>query len=356
MTPIPRGLLIAGGLGLTAGAGFLLFKGNGDKKVEGGDPAGAGAGGLTPTAGTPGAIGPGSPGPSPSGTSMPGLPGPGAGAGLGAGTAAGSGKLVGGQQVGPYTVIPDPQSGQMIVFETATEQPVGMLDAQGNFVPLEGSGGALGPGAGPGGIGAGTGGIGAGTGGLAAGESEAQHAAESGAPTGTSSSAAQAAAGQKQFAAVARELFANAGNGGVGSASSDAMAGQSSLTPATGFDPGAAIGGVTREQVGNFTLIDDGSGTKVVLDTASQTPVAMMDAAGTVTPISVDAQGNVSVTGAPIGSAASGAASLSGGTGSTVPTGLPDASTGASPYGFAATATTPAAITSPVGAMMPGLR
>ena len=368
MTPIPRGLLIAGGLGLAGGAGFLLFKNMSKKPEEGAatDPAAAGAGGMTPTAGTPGAAGPGAPGLTPTGTTTPGAPG----AGLGAGT--GSGKLAGGQQVGPYTVIPDPQSGQMMVFETATEQPVGILDAQGNLVPLEGSGGALGPGAGTGvPEGAGltpTGGLGP--------------VAPEGAgltPTGTTSSVPQAATGQAQFKAIAQDLFANAGNSGVGSASSDAMAGQTNLAPTTGLDAGAArsattgigapaalgagtgtgaaTGGVTREQVGNFTLVDDGSGTKVVLDTASQTPVAMMDAAGTVTPISVDAQGNVSVTGAPLSSAQVGAA-VSGGTGAGTgaPAGMLDARAGSSPYASAATVTPATTVTSPVGAGVPGLQ
>lgn len=65
MTPIPRGLLIAGGLGLAAGGGFLLFKNmkKEDKPVDPAtDPAAAGAGGMTPTAGTPGAAGPTTPG------------------------------------------------------------------------------------------------------------------------------------------------------------------------------------------------------------------------------------------------------------------------------------------------------
>ncbi|MCW2921247.1 MAG: hypothetical protein JWL76_1121 [Thermoleophilia bacterium] len=379
MTPIPRGLLIAGGLGLAAGGGFLLFKHMGDTKAKEAadpalaDPAAAGAGGMTPTAGTPGAGGL-----APTG---PGAPGAGLGAGTGAGS--GSGKLAGGQQVGPYTVIPDPQSGQMVVFETATEQPVGILDAQGNLVPIEGSGGAQGPAAG---LGAGTAG-GIGTGGLPSGANTAVPEGAGLTPTGSSSSVPQAQAGQAQFAAIAKDLFANAGNGGVGSASSDAMAGQTNLSPTTGLDAGAtssssaglgattglgagtgtggtatagtgtsgaASGGVTREQVGTFTLIDDGSGTKVVLDTASQTPVAMMDAAGTVTPISVDAQGNVSVTGAPVGSAASGAASL--GAGTAAPTGLTDASARASLGASTPSVTSPTTITSPVGAGVPGLQ
>lgn len=348
MTPIPRGLLIAGGLGLAAGAGFLLFKGKGDKKAEGEgdpaltDPAAAGAGAMTPTAGTdPNAL-------TPTGTTMA----PGAGA-----PGAATGGMAGGQQVGPYTVIPDPQSGQMVVFETATQQPVGILDAQGNLVPLEGSGGALGPSAPTDGIG--TGGVPQGTG-LT--------------PTGTSSSVPQAATGQAQFASIAKDLFANAGNGGVGSASSDAMAGQASLAPATGLDAGAArsttagvgaptslgagttgtTGGIRSEQVGNYTILDDGTGTKVVLDTASQQPVAMMDAAGTITPISVDAAGNVSVTGAPVGSAATGAASLAPGAGATGPVGMTDASAGASPYAAAGTVTSPTTVAAPVGAGIAG--
>lgn len=369
MTPIPRGLLIAGGLGLAAGGGFLLFKHMGDKKAKEAadpalaDPAAAGAGGMTPTAGTPGAGGL-----APTGTSMPGAPGaagPGAGLGAGTGAGTGSGKLAGGQQVGPYTVIPDPQSGQMVVFETATEQPVGILDAQGNLVPIEGSGGAQGPAAGLGAGSAGQGQIGAGTGGLPQGTGLGSPTA-----TGTSSSVPQAQAGQEQFAAIAKDLFANAGNGGVGSASSDAMAGQTNLAPTTGLDAGAAqsatpaigagtgtsTGGVRSEQVGNFTIVDDGSGTKVVLDTASKQPVAMMDAAGTVTPISVDAAGNISVTGAPVGSAASGAASLTGGAGTSAPTGLTDASAGASPYASAGTVAPATSISSPVGAGVPGLQ
>lgn len=334
MTPIPRGLLIAGGLGLAAGAGFLLFKGKGDKKAEGEvdpapkDPAAAGVGAVTPTAGTdPNAM-------TPAGTSMA----PGAGA---PGTATGG--MAGGQQVGPYTVIPDPRSGQMMVFETATQQPMGILDAQGNMIPLEAAAGA-----GVGAPGLGTTGIPHGTG-LT--------------PAGTTTSAVpQAQAGQAEFAAIARDLFANAGNGAVGSASSDAMAGRTNLAPATGPGPGvgigsvpAATGGVRSEQVGNHTIIDDGTGTKVVLDTASQQPVAMMDAAGTITPISVDAAGNVSVTGAPVGSASTGAASLAPGAGATGRIGMVDASAGASPYASAGTVTAPTPVSSPVGAGIPGM-
>ncbi len=331
MTPIPRGLLIAGGLGLAAGAGFLLFKGKGDKKAEGEadpalkNPAAAGAGAMTPTAGTdPNAL------PATGTTMAPGAAAPGAA----------SGGMAGGKQVGPYTVIPDPQSGQMVVFETATQQPVGILDAQGNLVPLEAAGGV------PQGAGL--------------------------TPTGTTtSSVPQAQAGQAEFAAIAQDLFANAGNGAVGSASSDAMAGQTNLAPTTGLDAGAArstpaavstptglgagTGGVRSEQVGNYTILDDGSGTKIVLDTASQQPVAMMDAAGTITPISVDAAGNVSVTGAPVGSASTGAASLAPGVGASGPVGMVDASAGASPFASAGTVTPPTSVASPVGAGIPGM-
>jgi hypothetical protein len=354
-------LLIAGGLGLAAGAGFLLFKNMGKKPEEGAvdpaaDPAAAGAGGMTPTAGTPGAGGL-----TPTGTTTPGAPGAGAGAGTG-------GLPAGAQQVGPYTVIPDPQSGQMMVFETATQQPVGILDAQGNLVPLEGSGGALGPGAGTGDIPTGT----------SAGTVVPEGAGLT--PPGMSTAGVpQAAAGQEQFAAIAKDLFANAGNAGAGSASSDAMAGQTNLAPATGLDAGAAsstttgvsapaglgagtgtgvgtstgvgastgastgASNVTREQVGAFTLVDDGSGTKLVLETASQKPVAMMDASGTVTPISVDAQGNIKVTGAPLSSAQVSAAIASGGAGLGAG-GLGGAGSGAG------------ALTSTIGSLVPGLQ
>jgi hypothetical protein len=319
---IPKPLLIAGGLAAAGGAAWFLFKGKGDKPAEGEgaptDPAAAGAGGMTPTAGTDPAAG----GLTPTGTATPGAAGPGVG-----GT--GSGALAGGQQVGPYTVIPDPQSGQMIVFETATEQPVGILDAQGNLVPLDGAGA---PGAG-----AGTGGVG--TGGVGPGAGTIVPEGPGLTPTGTTSSVPQAQAGAGQYKALAQDLFANAGNGAVGSASSDAMAGQTNLAPAAGMQAGATSstglgagtggaasgsGGVTSQQVGAYTLLDDGSGTKVVLDTASQQPVAMMDAAGNITPISVDAAGNVSVAGA-----GTGAASLGGTPSAGAGVGMVDASAGA---------------------------
>ncbi len=309
----------------------MLFKGKGEKEGEDAvDPAAdptadptatdAGVGGATPTAGTDPTAGM-----TPTGTTTaPGAPGAGTGAGG-----------LQGQQVGPYTVVPDPQSGQMVVFETATQQPVGILDAQGTLVPLEEIGRARQ------GAGLGTGEV----------------------PTGPTSSVPQAQAQAQaqagaQYETIARDLFANAGNGGVGTATSDAMAGQTNLAPVTGFDAGATSAAglgagtgvpsstdqVRAQQLGNYTLIDDGSGIKVVLDTASQQPIAMMDAAGTITPLSVDAAGNVTVTGAPVNGAATGASSLGV---SPAPTGVADAYAGASPYASPATVTSPSMVAAP---------
>ncbi len=334
---IPKPLLIAGGFGLAGGAALLFL--NKDKAKDGADPASkdpaaAGTGGLAPTAGTPaGGVDPATGLPT-GGAATGGLPGAGAGG-------------VQGQQIGPYTVVADPASGQQVVFETATQQPVGVLDAQGNLLPLDGGAGTTGgqgtivpegPGLTP-----------TGPGGVTANEGPGLT------PT---AGVPQAQQGQDQFAAIAKDLFASAGNGSVGAASSDSMAGVASLAPRTGVDAGATgssapaalgassvgttsgatmpagAGQITSQQMGAYTVLDDGSGVKVILETATQQPVGVMDATGAVTPISVDAAGNIQMGDAPSG-AASGAAALT----------APSASTVTSP----ATITSPALGASPLG-------
>lgn len=341
MTPLVRNLLIAGGIGVAATAGFMFFKSQSDKKKEAeaanADPNAAPGGGATPTAGTP----TGDAGALPQGTqATPGTPGtPGAQQPQGAGLQ--------GQQVGPYTVVPNPQSGQNIVFETATRQPVGVLDAQGNILPLE----------------------------SLQQQPQTQPQAQpqtGGMPQGTATAGVpQAQAGQAQYQQLAKQLFANAGNPAVGSATSSGMAGVANVAPATNFNAGAATGGtglgtaapqgvrgqVTSTQSGEFTILDDGSGMKVVMETASQKPVAVMDAAGNVTPITVDAAGNVSIVGAPAGTGGAGVAgaatgaSTAPGAGAFAPAATTGAATGATTLTApAATVTAPTAFTAPVGA------
>jgi hypothetical protein len=344
------GLLVAGGIG-AAGIGYLMFKG-GDKK-EGADPASKDPSSAALPGDPAAAAGANPLGTTATGTTM--APQSSAGAFPTAGSAAPGtagastgGMLAGGEQVGPYTIMRDPESGIDLVFETATQQPVGVLDMQGNITPITvdangnvslsqdpttsaalGQQGSLGQ-----------------TGSLTPQVS-------SGPVTGTSSSMPQATSGG-QYAQAAASLFANASNPAIGSASSDAMSGRSALTtPQAGSQAGAvsasgSSGQYTTSQVGNFTLIDDGSGTTIVLDTASQQPVGMMDAAGNITPISVDANGQVTVTGPTTGAgSAAGAATGGFSTGGSASGGY---STGmASP----STITSPTTITSPVGGASP---
>ncbi|MCW2926077.1 MAG: hypothetical protein JWM86_45 [Thermoleophilia bacterium] len=324
---IPKGLLIAGGVGV-AGAGLFFL--NRDKKPEGGgaadaskDPAGAGAGkpgGATapgaanpaagaglPAAGLPGAgTGAGA------GSATGGLPGTNAGAGAGAGSTAADGS----QQVGPYTLIPDP-SGAQLVLETATQKPVGILDpqgnlteitvdAQGNLVPVAGGLGTGTSPSAPAGIGAPqAGGIPQASQGLGATPQGGQW-------------------GSAQFAALSQQLFANAGNAGVGSASSDAMAGTSALSATSGAAPltsnaiganpqSAGLGSATGVKgasnaapaASQLTVVQDpASGAQVVVDIATKQPVGVLDAQGQIVPIeAIAAQQQVAGTQPAIGAA-----------------------------------------------------
>lgn len=229
-------LAIAAGIGAVGVGGYLLFKGKGGEEADATqDPAAAGGSLTGPPTGTTMAPGAGPTGPA-------GMV-PTAGSGIGPGdmtatgtTSAGQGMAPGqgqlqGEQVGPYTVVPDPQSGLQIVFETATQQPVGVVDAQGNITPITidangnlqlaqdpSTASALGTPAGP-----------------------ATHpgvAATTGSPVG------DVGAGQADRGAVyqqiAMDLFANASDPMVGAASSDAMAGVANVAP----DPGVQAGAV----------------------------------------------------------------------------------------------------------------
>jgi len=337
--------MIAGGVGLAGGAAFLLFKGKGK---DGADPASKDpTGAAAPGAATGAATGAGAPGPTAATPTTAAAPGT-AGAAVG-----GTGGLAGkGQQVGPYTVIDD-GTGTKIVFETATEQPVGILDAQGNMTPItvDAQGNVSiaeqAPAAGTAANAAGT------AAGLATGPG-------AGTATGTTAGTEQAMLGPAEFNVIAKDLFANASNGAVGAATSDSMAGVANIAPNANVQagavaptgqgaattttapvatngltstaaPAATAGQVTTSQVGEFTVVDDGGGTKLILDTATQQPVGMMDPSGAVVPIGLDANGKIQVTGAPISGLPAGAA------------------TATSP----ATVTSPATITSPVGAQAP---
>ena len=319
-----KGLLIAAGLGAVGVGGYMLLKnhnqpadgaadGSSDPNAAGGDtsltgpPTGTT---MAPTT-TMGGTGLGSD-PTGAANSMP-------------ATGTTSTAPAAGRQVGPYTVMDDPQTGMSLVIETATQQPVGVLDDQGNMIPVtvdangqlqivqdQTSAAALGQGT------------------TASGTNMAPTAGAN--VGGASSSGYDAATKQEAYAQIAADLFANAGNATAGSAASDAMTGATTVSGAgtttggygsTGASapigataptgPGATVGGtgasalassngVQTRQVGEFTIVDDGSGVSVILDTASQQPVGMMDAAGNVTPISVDANGNIQVTGPSSGS------------------------------------------------------
>jgi hypothetical protein len=257
-----KGLAIAAGLGAVGIGGMMLLKGGGgSKETEGADPAtDPGAGGMTgpptgttmatdPMAGTAGSALAGSGGMTgmadPTGSMGMGMDS-GMGMGPATGTTAGSAQsspmgttAAGqGQQVGPYTVVPDPQSGLQIVFETATQQPVGVVDEQGNVTPItvdangnlalaqeQPTASALGrsPSMYPG-VSASSG-----QGGAVASASMASM------PTTSSQRSAV-------YDQIAYDLFANAANPAIGSAQSDPMSGAAYLTPApTGYqDPYAA--------------------------------------------------------------------------------------------------------------------
>lgn len=356
MTGIPKGLMVAAGIGAVGIGGYMLFKG-GDKPRDGADPAskdvakpGEGAGapggapgeaGALPTAGTPGAGG------------LPGAAAPGAGALPGAGAPGGAGQgggdalPPGAQQVGPYTVIPDPQSGTKIVFETATRQPVGVLDAQGNLQPVS---------------------VGA-DGKVSVGQPDPSTASVTSAPTSgpggfaptgpgtpmgpaspaglTAPGTGQAQAGATQYAQVAEALFAKAGDGTVGSAASDAMSGAGGIVPAptatmatpTGgaspvapqpvttaaaATPAAGTGGLPpgSQQVGPYTVVPDPqSGANIVFDTATRQPLGVLDQQGKIVPIEALTRGGVgAATAGPATSGIGGAAP--GAPTSAVPTGV----------------------------------
>jgi hypothetical protein len=358
---IPKGLLVAGGIGALAVGGFMLFKGHGDK--AGADPASkdlapAGGGGRDkagPTAGTPtGTM------PEGNGSLIPGagtVPGAAGQAGAGGADAGGA------QQVGPYTIIPDPASGAKVVFETATKQPVGVLDAQGNLLPVtvDAQGNIS---VDPNAAASSGAGITSPTPGVdprAGSTTSSPMGPATGTTTGIGAPAGQAAE-SAQYRQIAESLFANAGDGSAGSAASSAMTGASTLgaTTPTGTTttsttvPGAATSGYGAstagygaststgtttgasalssipgaQQVGNYTVVPDPqSGANLVFDTASQQPVGVLDAQGNLVPIE-------SLTGGATAGAATGASSLAPSPyGSTAP-----AATGSAPVGAGAPA------------------
>lgn len=283
---IHPGLLVAGGLG-AAGVGYLMFKGKGDEAGAEGEQAAPGTSPGSPAAPGTGAM----PGAAP-GMAVPGaangLALGDAGAGTGgmpsAGTTGGAGQLQG-EQVGPYTIVSDP-SGVDLVFETATQQPVGVLDGQGNLRPV-----TVGP-----------------DGSISLAQEQSTASTLGPAPhpgAGATSGATRSAAPTESdavYARMAAELFAGASNLAIGAATSDAMTGATAIspqamtaagtvTPAGGGQPIAGAAGVQSQQVGEFTLVDDGSGITQVFDTASRQLLGTMDQAGNVTPVGGTATG-----------------------------------------------------------------
>lgn len=250
-----KGLAIAAGLGAVGIGGMLMFKGN--AKAKEAEPADTGA--------TPGATTGATPG-------MPGVPGA-SPAVPGAQATPSAGSQLQGEQMGPYTVVKD-ASGMSVVFETATQQPVGVVDAQGNIQPITVDA----------------------QGNMALAPQQAQPTTASvlgGPQIQAPVPGAVAASPQVRSAAydaIAADLFANAIDPSIGSAQSDSIAGAATL----GARPQPAT-----EQVGEFTLVADGSGSKLVVETATQQPVGLMDAAGNITPINVDANGTASLATAP---------------------------------------------------------
>lgn len=221
---IPKGLLIAAGVGALGVGAYMLLENDDDAGDPAAEPAGAG-----PATGAPA----------------------GAPAGIGAPAAIGSPATAtrpgGAEQVGPYTLIPDPGgSATRLVVETATQQPVGFVDPQGNFSPLPAQ--------------------------------DASSGTVPAAPAAVGAPAAQARVGASQEAQLAQALFATAGDGSVGSARSDAAAGSTALADV----PIAAA----NQQVGAYTIIQDpASGAQVVFETATQQPVGVLDQQGNLLPI-----------------------------------------------------------------------
>jgi hypothetical protein len=220
------GLLIAGGIG-AAGIGYLMFKG-GDK-TEGADPATKDPSGAAMPGDPAAAAGANPLGTTPTGTTMAPQASSGAfptagSAAPGTAGAATGGMLAGGEQVGPYTIVRDPASGIDLVFETATQQPVGVLDMQGNITPITV-------------------------------DANGNVSLSQEPTTGTSSSVPQKTSGG-QYAQLAASLFANASNPAVGSASSDAMSGRGALTTqqvgsaAAGLSTGVASPSTITSPVG----------------------------------------------------------------------------------------------------------
>jgi hypothetical protein len=290
-----KGLLIAAGIGAVGVGGFMLLKNkDGDKAGGAADPNAVPGSEPAPGTGAPGLEGP------PTGTTIaPASPMPGGTAASPvptAGTSATPGGQAQGEQVGPYTIVPDPQTGLGMVIETATQQPVGVLDQQGNVHPVtvDANGQVtMAPQEQPT------------TSALWQGTQLSPSTGTTSSPTGPIPAPQDRSAA---YQAIAADLFSNAIDPSIGSAASDPMAGVANLGPSSGMQAGAVTasgaapsagsgGQVSSRQVGEFTLLDDGSGVTVVLETATKQPVGMMDAAGNVTPISVDANGNISVSG-----------------------------------------------------------
>jgi hypothetical protein len=265
---IPKGLLIGGGIAGAVGIGYAFLHHKSAPADAGTDPAGA-AGGKHKNDGGGGLDGAGL---DPTGQQQAGATG-----------------QAQGQQVGAYTLIPDQASGMQIVVETATQNPVGVVDQQGKFTPatLDAQGNLVPTGD-------------AGTTGAATG---ALPQAGVGASSGSATSGVQ----PDQYETLAQSLFANAGNASVGSAASDPLTGQAALgatsagTTGLGGVSSAATGAATAasagQQVGPYTVIPGQDGQQLLLDTASQQPVGVLDAAGNITPVTMDASGQLVASG-----------------------------------------------------------
>lgn len=256
----PKMLMLAGGAAASAlGLGWMAMKGD-DKKGEGADPSSKDPTGAVPP-GTAAA-----PGTDPSATG-------------GAGTAA----PLQGEQRGPFTIVDD--QGTRIVFETATQQPVGVMDEQGNVVPITiDAAGNVAP----------------------AGDPVVLNADGSTTPVpaapqaGMTAPTTQAAGGAAQYSQLAASLFSGVANPAVGTAASDPMAGAGQITdpaaapapmtpadagsvaPPMGAEAGVATtgGGTTSRQVGPYTVVTDATGMDVVFETATRMPIGVLNSNG----------------------------------------------------------------------------
>lgn len=159
--------------------------------------------------------------------------------------AAATGMPAGAQQVGPYTVVPD-ASGVQIVLDTATQQPVGVLDQAGNLVPID----------------------------------EVMGGAPTGAATSPAASMDAGAASSSDYEALAQSLFANPATvGGGATAAMPTGAPTSASGVPSDLEAAAAAQGLTL-------VPDEASGLLIAADSTTGEPVGVVDeASGSMIPM-----------------------------------------------------------------------